>query len=146
MGLIIAGVQLSANNNQIQVSQNSTSFDFYLGQSQLSNASFFDLEFDKVLRLRYPNRTMIQNVFGIKEFQTKLPAMARLIEKEGGHYIVTCRNKPVFVVMPFADYQDLEDILMELNSPQLLRDVAQARKDYKAGKTKTLDEVLKSLK
>lgn len=139
-------MQLSASTNSIQVSQNPTSFDFYHGQSQLSNASVFDLEFDKVLRLRYPNRIMIQNVFGIKEFQTKLPAMARLIEKEGGHYLVTCRNKPVFVVMPFVDYQDLEDILMELNSPQLLRDVAQARKDYKEGKIKTLDEVLKSLK
>ena len=139
-------MQLSAHINPVQFPFFPTSSDCHFGYSQMEITSVFNLEFDKVLRLGYPNRTMIQNVFGIKEFQTKLPAMARLIEKEGGHYIVTCRNKPVFVVMPFADYQDLEDILMELNSPQLLRDVAQARKDYQAGKTKTLDEVLKSLK
>ena len=104
-----------------------------------------DFQFDKVVLLRYLNSTMIQNVYGIKQFQTKLPAMARQIDEEGGHYIVTRRNKPAFVAIPFSDYQDVQDILLELNSPNLQEDIAQGRKEYQQGKTKTLDEVVSKI-
>ncbi|MBU0978797.1 MAG: hypothetical protein ABIJ33_03910 [Patescibacteria group bacterium] len=39
--------------------------------------------------------------------------MVRQIDEEGGHYIVTRRNKPAFVAIPFADYQEIEDILLD---------------------------------
>ena len=101
---------------------------------------------DNVVRLEYPKRTMIQNVYGIKEFQTKLPAIARSIAQVGGHYLVTHRSKPSMVAIPFSDYQEIEDILLELNSPKLIKDIRQARREYKDGKSVSLEKVLESLK
>lgn len=87
---------------------------------------------------------MLQNVHGIKEFQTKLPSLAREISEVGGHLLVTNRNKPSFVAMPFSDYQEIADILLELNSPELTDDVAQGRKEYKENKTTDFRDFLKS--
>jgi len=86
---------------------------------------------------------MIQNVFGIKDFQINLPKIARSISEVGGHYLVTNRSKPAMVAIPFADYQGIEDILLELNSPCLKREIKQGRKEYRLGKTKSFKEVLK---
>ncbi len=85
---------------------------------------------------------MLNTVMGIKQFQTKLPMVARDIKTMGGHYLVTNRNEPVMVAIPFQDYQAIEDILLELNSPTLQNDIALGRKEYKAGKTKPLTELL----
>ncbi|MDP4010673.1 MAG: hypothetical protein Q8P72_00410 [Candidatus Roizmanbacteria bacterium] len=96
---------------------------------------------DKVLLLRYPIGTMIQDAYGIKEFQTKLPFIAQKIRTQGGHYLVTHRSKPSMVAIPFEDYQEIEDILMELNSPRLQKDVAKGRSDYKKGDTVSIDQL-----
>ena len=82
---------------------------------------------------------MIQDVFGIKDFQTNLPKIARKISQIGGHYLVTNRSKPALVAIPFSDYQAIEDILLELNSPQLQKDITEGRKEYLQGKTLILD-------
>ena len=88
---------------------------------------------------------MIQGVYGVKEFQTQLPKITRKIGQVGGHYLVTNRNKPVFVTLPFDDYKELEDILWELNSPTLLKSIELGRKEYLQGKTKELTKVLKEI-
>lgn len=82
---------------------------------------------------------MIQDAYGIKEFQTKLPHIAQKIRTQGGHYLITHRSKPSMVAIPFEDYQEIEDILVELNSPQLQKDVAQGRDEYKKGETVSID-------
>ena len=82
---------------------------------------------------------MIQDVFGIKDFQTNLPKIARKISQIGGHYLVTNRSKPALVAIPFSDYQAIEDILLELNSPQHQKDIREGRKEYLQGKTLILD-------
>ena len=88
---------------------------------------------------------MIQDVYGIKEFQTKLPSIARLIHQEGGHYLVTNRAKPALVAIPFSDYQEIEDILLELNSPKLKREIKKGREEKQRGKTKEFSKFVKSL-
>ena len=88
---------------------------------------------------------MIQNVFGIKEFQTRLPEIARLINDVGGHYLVTNRNKPSMVAIPFEDYKEIEDILLELNSPGLKKEIREARYEYQKGKASDFDDFVKSL-
>ena len=85
--------------------------------------------------LGYPLGSMIQNVFGIKKFQTQLPKLSRKISQAGGHFLVTNRNRPVFVTIPFEDYKEIEDVLLELNSPALQKEVKSGRKEYKAGKS-----------
>lgn len=86
---------------------------------------------------------MIQDVYGIKEFQTKLPQIARKIKEIGGHYLITNRSKPSMVAIPFEDYQEIEDIFLELNSPKLKRDIQEGREEYRKGKTRNFREFLK---
>jgi len=95
-----------------------------------------------VLLLGYPNSTMLSNVMGIKQFQTQLPMVARNIKAMGGHYLVTNRNEPVMVAISFEDYQSVEDILLEMNSPALQKDVADGRREYLQGKTTKLSDFL----
>lgn len=87
---------------------------------------------------------MISDVYGIKEFQTKLAQIARKIRETGGHYLVTNRNKPSLVAIPFEDYKEIEDILIELNSPALKRDIKEARKEYEEGKAADFKKFIKS--
>ena len=86
---------------------------------------------------------MIQDVYGIKEFQVKLPEIARNIAKAGGHYLVTNRSKPSLVAIPFSDYQEIEDILLELNSPSLKKDIKASRQEYRKKKAKDFRKFLK---
>lgn len=88
---------------------------------------------------------MIQDVYGIKEFQTKLPEIARRISKLGGHYLVTRRNKPSLVAIPFSDYQEIADILIELNSFSLKKDIKDGRLEHKKGKTVSFRDFIKNL-
>jgi len=86
---------------------------------------------------------MIQQVYGIKKFQTHLPAIAKKIREVGGHYLVTNRNQPSMVAMSFEDYKSIEDILLELNSPTLKREISKGRKEYQKGKARPFREVIK---
>lgn len=86
---------------------------------------------------------MIQGVYGIKQFQTKLPQIAKKISIEGGHYLVTNRSQPSLVAIPFSDYQDIADILLELQSPTLKRDIRQGREEFRKGKTIEFRQFLK---
>jgi len=89
---------------------------------------------------------MLQNVYGIKQFQTLLPSIAQKISEVGGHYVVTKRSKPAFVAIPFEDYKEIQDILLELNSPKLQEDVKKSRKEYKQGKTADFEDFVNDLK
>lgn len=86
---------------------------------------------------------MIQGVYGIKEFQVNLPEIARKIAQIGGHYLVTNRSKPSLVAIPFADYQEIEDILLELNSPSLKKDIKTGRQEYNQKKIRDFRKFLK---
>ena len=85
-------------------------------------------------------KLIIKDVYGIKEFQTKIAKIARQIKETGGHYLVTNRNKPAMVAIPFEDYKQIEDILLELNSPNLKRDIRIARREYENGDVFSHDE------
>ena len=86
---------------------------------------------------------MISDVYGIKEFQTKLAKIARKIRETGGHYLITNRNKPTMVAIPFEDYKEIEDILVELNSANLKRDIRKARKEYESGQAADFRKFIK---
>ncbi len=68
--------------------------------------------------------------------------VARNIKAMGGHYLVTNRNEPAMVAISFEDYQSVEDILLEMNSPALQKDVEAGRREYVAGKTTKLSDFL----
>ena len=85
---------------------------------------------------------MLSKVMGIKKFQTNLPSVARDIKERGGHYLITNRNEPAMVAIPFEDYQNIEDVLLEMNSPALHKDIAIGRQEYVSRQTKSLDNFL----
>ena len=101
-------------------------------------------KFDKVLLLRYLLGSMISNSFGIKQFQTNLPSLARKIAQIGGHYLVTKRGKPVFMAIPFEDYQEIEDIIAEANSAKLAKDIKKGRIEFMERKTKKIGDVIQN--
>lgn len=88
---------------------------------------------------------MLQNIYGIKKFQSSLPSIAKKISEVGGHYIVTRRSNPAFVAIPFEDYKEIQDILLELNSPNLQNDIKKSREEYQKGKTTDFDEFVADL-
>ncbi len=88
---------------------------------------------------------MSQTIYGIKKFQAQLPMIARDLATVGGEYVVTRRGEPAFVAVPYDRYQELEDIILELNSPQLLKEIAQGRQEYRAGKAVPMEKVLADL-
>ena len=88
---------------------------------------------------------MLQNVFGIKQFQMQLPALARKISDVGGHYVVTNRSKPAFVAISFEDYKEIQHILMELGSSRLKTEIRQAREEYEQGKATDFDQFVLEL-
>ncbi|OGJ20320.1 MAG: hypothetical protein A3A82_03925 [Candidatus Pacebacteria bacterium RIFCSPLOWO2_01_FULL_47_12] len=88
---------------------------------------------------------MLQNVFGIKQFQAQLPVLARQISDVGGHYVVTNRSKPAFVAISFDDYKEIQDILMELGSTKLKKEIMLAREEYNQGKSTDFDQFVLEL-
>jgi PHD/YefM family antitoxin component YafN of YafNO toxin-antitoxin module len=86
---------------------------------------------------------MIHNIYGIKEFQKQLPAIAKKIAEVGGYSVVTNRSKPVFVTIPFEEYKEIEDILLELTNKKLAKDVSQTRKEYQQNKSRNFEDFVK---
>ena len=44
------------------------------------------------------------------------------------------KGKTPLVVLPLEDWKIIEDIISEISSPNLLKGITKARKDYKKGK------------
>ncbi len=103
---------------------------------------FIKSAIDKRGLLRYLLGSMISSSFGIKQFQSNLPSLANKMAEVGGHYLVTKRGKPVFMAIPFEDYQEIQDIIDEAQSRKLLVDIEKGRQEYKEGKTRKLEEVM----
>lgn len=47
------------------------------------------------------------------------------------------KSKSPLVVLSLSEWQQIEDVINELSSPQLLKSMTRARDDYKKGKTIT---------
>lgn len=45
------------------------------------------------------------------------------------------KGKTPLVVLPLEEWKIIEDIISEISSPNLLKSIAKARKDYKKSKT-----------
>lgn len=71
--------------------------------------------------------------------------IARDMATVGGEYVVTRRGEPTFVAVPYERYQELQDLLAELRSPQLQKEIAQARKQHRSGKSIPVQDVLSDI-
>ena len=78
---------------------------------------------------------------GVRELKNKLSAVLR----RGKPRIVTDRNKPRHVLVPYEDMVDLVEILDELSDPKLLKQIAEGREGYRKGKSVPLERLAKDL-
>lgn len=60
-------------------------------------------------------------------------------------FIISHRGRPTAVVMPVEDLESWDETLEILSNKKLMKNIAQAKKDYAAGKTVSLEEVEKKL-
>lgn len=78
---------------------------------------------------------------GVRELKNKLSAVLR----RGKPRIVTERNKPRHVLVPYEDMVELVEILDELSDPRLLKQIAEGRKGYREGKSVPIEATAKAL-
>ena len=82
----------------------------------------------------------------LKELRPKLPSVMSMIDKRMDRYIVTKRGKPVAVILSPDDYEGLIETLEIMSDPALMKRIKQAERDVKAGRTRSLEEIHRSLK
>ena len=66
---------------------------------------------------------------GVKSFRTHLSRLVRDQEP----YVITYRGHPQDFVIPYDDMVEFIEILEELSNPELLKQIAEGRKDYQKG-------------
>lgn len=82
--------------------------------------------------------------FPATEIRNKIAGILKKIRQEGATCLVTQRGRGTAVLLPIDVYNrmvsDLED-RMDENDPELAEQVAEGRKEYRAGNFKTLDQI-----
>ena len=77
-------------------------------------------------RAVYPSR--VPETYNIKQAQAELTKLCR----SGRKFVITNRDKPVYVALPVADFEALLETLDVLADPKAMKAIREA----KAGKTK----------
>ncbi|KKP58105.1 MAG: hypothetical protein UR52_C0022G0012 [Candidatus Gottesmanbacteria bacterium GW2011_GWA1_34_13] len=71
--------------------------------------------------------------------------MMKQVGKNLRRFIITHEGKPTAVLMPIEDVESLEETNEILADKKLMRDIRQAKKDIKAGRVYSLEQVKKEL-
>jgi len=79
---------------------------------------------------------------GVKELKNHLS----VVLKQRKARVVTDRNKPKHFLIPYEDMVEIAEIVEELSSAKLLRDIAEGRRSYRKGKWIPLETLAKDLK
>lgn len=80
---------------------------------------------------------MVTKLIGVKEFRQNMAKYSAKAKRHGWRYVVLSRNVPIFEVKPLSD----KDAVLE----KLAADVAEARQQWRDGKSIPLEKALKSL-
>jgi len=77
----------------------------------------------------------------VNEMRAKLPEFLHEVESADKRIIITRSSRPVAVVLSMAEYDRMLEIMDDTNDPELVAAVAEARADYKTGRTYTTDDL-----
>jgi len=80
---------------------------------------------------------MVTKLIGVKEFRQNMAKYSAAAKRNGWRYVVLSRNVPIFEVKPFSK----KEAIME----KLAADIAEARQQWRDGKSLPLEEALKSI-
>ena len=81
----------------------------------------------------------------LKELRPGLPKVVDSIDKKMDRYVVTRHGKPVIVMLSIEDYEALMETLDILADKQAMAGVRQGVSDMRKGKTRSWQEVKRSL-
>lgn len=87
---------------------------------------------------------MARNI-SIKELRPSLPAVMDLVERRFERFIITKRGRPVGVLLSPDDYEGLLETIDVMKDRDLVRRIKRGVADVKAGRTRGLDDIRRSL-
>ncbi|MFI5361184.1 MAG: type II toxin-antitoxin system Phd/YefM family antitoxin [Elusimicrobiota bacterium] len=87
---------------------------------------------------------MARNI-SIKDLRPSLPKVMDLVEKRLERFVITKRGKPIGVLLSPDDYEGLLETIDIMKDRELVRRIRRAEADVRAGRTRSLDEIHRSL-
>lgn len=85
------------------------------------------------------------STLNVRELRPKLPKVIERIDARLDRYVITKRGKPVVVMLSIEDYESLMETLDILANPKAMAGIRAGERDIKEGKTRSWDEVKRSL-
>lgn len=91
---------------------------------------------------------MTTATISVKKFRENLASVIKSVATKKSRVIIEKGGIPVSVVMNYNDYEEmieeLEDLALACN-PEVLQNIKEARRQYKAGKTRSFEDFAKEL-
>jgi len=85
----------------------------------------------------------VKNTFSITEARKRIFDIANDVQRPGAIYTLTDKGRPKAVIMSAGEFESWAETLEVMEDfPNLKKDIAQARREYKKGDYLTLDELL----
>ncbi len=85
------------------------------------------------------------NTITLKMLRPELSAVIKTIDARLDRYIVTQRGRPIAVMMSLDDYEGLIETIEILSDKEAVKGIRKAKKEIKAGKTISFDELLRKI-
>lgn len=70
--------------------------------------------------------------YGVKEARQNFTEIVKQAHELLQRFIITNRGEPEAVVMSIDEYEDLLEVIEDLSNPELIDEIAEARKAYAA--------------
>ena len=93
--------------------------------------------------LMYTNG-MARNIT-LKNLRPSLPKVMDLVETQMERFVITKHGKPVGVILSVQDYEGLIETLDILGDKDLVKRLDRAEADVKVGRTRSLEDIHRSL-
>lgn len=81
----------------------------------------------------------------ITEAKTRIAELADRVAREHDHFTITRNGRADVMLISVAEYESMLETLDLLSDDETLADLRQSRKDFEAGDTFTMDEVITDL-
>jgi antitoxin YefM len=88
---------------------------------------------------------MVKNI-SVRRLRSNLSGVLDKVAKHFDRYVVLKHGEPEAVIMSVVDYEGWLETLEIMSSKKVMADIRAARKELKAGKSHTFDEVFGEVK
>ncbi|MFQ6049775.1 MAG: type II toxin-antitoxin system Phd/YefM family antitoxin [Candidatus Paceibacterales bacterium] len=85
----------------------------------------------------------IKTILPATEARKKFFKILKEVKKPNRVYTITLDGKPNAVILSFDEYDSWLETIEIMSNPEIVRDLKEAEKDFKAGRYTPLEEILK---